>query len=243
RLVVGSPRRGDRRLLSPRRGAGRRSVRGAGAAAVQPAAGAAAAARAGAGAAEPPVAAAGRYRARRDDRPRCGGRALPASVRPVPDAAGAVPPRTRARLPARPVQPPVPEPGRHADVSAAAGAALPLSAAAPAALGAARQPAAQDAPWRWRRGRAHAGRPRVSGSDQASIADARLGARAGAKTAPARARGAMGFLPSLAGFLGDLTRYAGRDAVSAGVLVAVGALVDSFGLVLLIPLLGVVAPS
>ena len=65
--------------------------------------------------------------------------------------------------------------------------------------------------------------------------------QAAASSAPGR--GATGFLASLTGFLGDLTRYAGREAIGAGVLVTVGALVDSVGVVLLIPLLGVVAPS
>ena len=74
---------------------------------------------------------------------------------------------------------------------------------------------------------------------------AALTARAPAKAAAAagQAGGAMGFAPSLARFLGDLVRYARGDALGAGVLVAVGAVVDSLGLVLLIPLLGVVAPS
>ena len=72
---------------------------------------------------------------------------------------------------------------------------------------------------------------------------AELTAAAPKAASPAPGLGAPGFLPSLTGFLGDLTRYAGRDAIGAGVLVAVGALVDSVGVVLLIPLLGVVAPS
>ena len=50
-------------------------------------------------------------------------------------------------------------------------------------------------------------------------------------------------MPSLVAFLRDLARYARRDALPTGLLVAVGAVVDSVGLVLLIPLLGVVAPS
>ena len=77
------------------------------------------------------------------------------------------------------------------------------------------------------------------------MAEAELTLRAPAKpqAAPARSLGAIGFVPSLARFLADLNGYARGEALTAGVLVAVGAVVDSVGVVLLIPLLGVVAPS
>jgi ATP-binding cassette subfamily C protein len=52
-----------------------------------------------------------------------------------------------------------------------------------------------------------------------------------------------GFLTSLRAFLADFGRYAGRDAVYAGALLAAGAVVDSLGLALLIPVLGVLAPA
>jgi ABC-type multidrug transport system fused ATPase/permease subunit len=51
------------------------------------------------------------------------------------------------------------------------------------------------------------------------------------------------FLPSLAAFLGDFLRYAGSGAIVAGLLVAAGAVFESLGLVLLIPILGVVVGS
>ena len=74
------------------------------------------------------------------------------------------------------------------------------------------------------------------------MAEAELIASAPATASPVpRAR--SGFVTSLTGFVGDLVRYARRDALWAAVLIAVGAVVDSLGLVLLIPLLGVVAPS
>jgi len=78
------------------------------------------------------------------------------------------------------------------------------------------------------------------------MAEAGLTAPASVKRAAARGWGgsATGFVASLAGFLGDLTRYAGRGAaLTAGLLVAAGALVEGLGLVLLIPLLGVMAPT
>src|SRR5271169_5543545 len=75
------------------------------------------------------------------------------------------------------------------------------------------------------------------------MAEAELTMRAPVEAAPSRRNGAMGFAPSLAGFLGDLIGYARGDALLAGALVAVGAVADSLGLVLLIPLLGVLAPS
>jgi ATP-binding cassette subfamily C protein len=74
------------------------------------------------------------------------------------------------------------------------------------------------------------------------MAEAELTLRTGAGAAPAARRG-LGFVPALVAFLADLAGYARRDAVLAGFLVAAGAVLDSFGLVLLIPLLGVVAPS
>lgn len=76
------------------------------------------------------------------------------------------------------------------------------------------------------------------------MAEAELTGRAPADAAPSRRSDApIGFAPSLVRFLGQLTRYAGADGLVAGALVAVGAVVDSVGLVLLIPLLGVLAPS
>jgi ATP-binding cassette, subfamily C, bacterial len=51
------------------------------------------------------------------------------------------------------------------------------------------------------------------------------------------------FLPSLAAFLGDFARYAGRGGVLAAFLVAAGALFESLSLVLLIPILAVVVGS
>jgi ATP-binding cassette, subfamily C, bacterial len=74
------------------------------------------------------------------------------------------------------------------------------------------------------------------------MAEAELTGRGPADALRSR-RNALGFVPSLVAFLRDLGRYARRDALLTGLLVAVGAVVDSFGLVLLIPLLGVVAPS
>jgi ATP-binding cassette, subfamily C, bacterial len=73
------------------------------------------------------------------------------------------------------------------------------------------------------------------------MAEAELTGRAPADALRSR-RGSLGFVPSLLAFLRDLGRYARRDALLTGLLVAVGAVVDSVGLVLLIPLLGVVAP-
>jgi ATP-binding cassette subfamily C protein len=77
------------------------------------------------------------------------------------------------------------------------------------------------------------------------VAEAELTAQTLASVAASRpgAGDAIGFLPSLGRFMGDLNRYARRESLVAGALVAVGALVESLGLVLLIPLLGVVAPS
>lgn len=76
------------------------------------------------------------------------------------------------------------------------------------------------------------------------MAEADLVLRAATEAPPARRAGGPGFLSSLAAFLVDLARYArGRGALLAALLVAAGALLDSLGLVLLIPLLGVVAPS
>jgi ATP-binding cassette subfamily C protein len=74
------------------------------------------------------------------------------------------------------------------------------------------------------------------------MTEAELTGRAPADALRSR-RGSPGFVPSLVAFLRDLGRYAQRDALPTGLLVAVGAVVDSVGLVLLIPLLGVVAPS
>lgn len=72
-------------------------------------------------------------------------------------------------------------------------------------------------------------------------ADISLGSAA---EAPARRGAGPGFLTSLVSFLADLARYArGRGALLTGFLVGAGALLDGFGVVLLIPLLGVVAPS
>jgi len=51
------------------------------------------------------------------------------------------------------------------------------------------------------------------------------------------------FWPSLGAFLTDFARYAGRGGVAAGVLVAAGAVFESLGLVLLIPILGVVVDT
>ena len=75
------------------------------------------------------------------------------------------------------------------------------------------------------------------------MAEADLALGAAAEAGARRGAGA-GFLGSLTRFLVDLARYArGRGAPLTALLVAGGALLDSFGLVLLIPLLGVVAPS
>jgi ABC-type multidrug transport system fused ATPase/permease subunit len=54
---------------------------------------------------------------------------------------------------------------------------------------------------------------------------------------------AAGALKPLAAFLTDFARYAGRDGVYAGALLGVGAVVDSLGLALLIPVLAVMAPA
>jgi ATP-binding cassette subfamily C protein len=51
------------------------------------------------------------------------------------------------------------------------------------------------------------------------------------------------FLPSLAAFLGDFIRYAGRRILLAGALVGGGALLEGLGLVLLVPILSVVMGS
>jgi len=76
------------------------------------------------------------------------------------------------------------------------------------------------------------------------MAEADLSLRTTAETAPSRRGAGPGFLTSLVSFLADLARYArGRGALLAAFLVGAGALLDSFGLVLLIPLLGIVAPS
>jgi ATP-binding cassette subfamily C protein len=75
------------------------------------------------------------------------------------------------------------------------------------------------------------------------MVESELTANAQSQPARLRARSGPGFAPSLRAFLADLARYAGAQAWIAGALVTVGALVDSLGLVLLIPLLGVVAPS
>ena len=53
----------------------------------------------------------------------------------------------------------------------------------------------------------------------------------------------MRFWPSLATFLTDFARYAGGKGVAAALLVGVGAVFESLGLVLLIPILGVVVES
>ena len=44
------------------------------------------------------------------------------------------------------------------------------------------------------------------------------------------------FWPSLSAFLTDFARYAGGDGVTAALLVAAGAVFESLGLVLLIPI-------
>jgi ATP-binding cassette subfamily C protein len=76
------------------------------------------------------------------------------------------------------------------------------------------------------------------------MAEADLVLTTPAGAAPARRGPGAGFLSSLISFLADLARYArGRGALVTSFLVGAGALLDSFGLVLLIPLLGVVAPS
>jgi len=51
------------------------------------------------------------------------------------------------------------------------------------------------------------------------------------------------FVPSLTAFLGDFLRYTGRGVLVAGLLVAAGAVFECLGLVLLIPILGVVVGS
>jgi ATP-binding cassette subfamily C protein len=51
------------------------------------------------------------------------------------------------------------------------------------------------------------------------------------------------FLPALAAFLRDIARYAGSRALTTGLLVAAGALLESLGMVLLIPILGVVVDT
>jgi len=53
--------------------------------------------------------------------------------------------------------------------------------------------------------------------------------------------GVVGVLASFRAFLADFVRYAGRDTIYAGALLAAGAAVESLGLALLIPLLGVLA--
>ncbi|HVM99013.1 MAG TPA: ABC transporter ATP-binding protein [Caulobacteraceae bacterium] len=50
-----------------------------------------------------------------------------------------------------------------------------------------------------------------------------------------------GFAPSLTAFLGDFARYAGRQGAVAALLVGAGAVFESVGIVLLVPILGVVA--
>jgi ATP-binding cassette subfamily C protein len=57
------------------------------------------------------------------------------------------------------------------------------------------------------------------------------------------AAGRPGFLASFRAFLADFVRYAGGGAVQAGVLLALGAAVDSLGVALLIPVLGVLVPA
>ena len=52
-----------------------------------------------------------------------------------------------------------------------------------------------------------------------------------------------GFLASFRAFVADFVRYAGPGMAYAGALLAFGAAVDSLGLALLIPLLGVLAPT
>jgi len=79
---------------------------------------------------------------------------------------------------------------------------------------------------------------------EAGMVEAELGAEAATSgAAPRRSGGALGFAPSLVAFLRDLAAYAGRSAIVTGLLVAIGAVLDSLGLVLLIPLLGVVAST
>ncbi|HEY1427696.1 MAG TPA: ABC transporter ATP-binding protein, partial [Caulobacteraceae bacterium] len=79
------------------------------------------------------------------------------------------------------------------------------------------------------------------------MVEAELTAEAPPETAPGASastrRRALGFLASLGAFMRDLGAYAGRDGVAAGVLVAVGAVLDSVGLVMIIPLLQVVAST
>jgi ATP-binding cassette, subfamily C, bacterial len=76
------------------------------------------------------------------------------------------------------------------------------------------------------------------------MAEADLSLGSAAEAAPARRVAGPGFLVSLVSFLADLARYArGRGALLTALLVGAGAVLDGFGLVLLIPLLGVVAPS
>jgi ATP-binding cassette subfamily C protein len=52
-----------------------------------------------------------------------------------------------------------------------------------------------------------------------------------------------GFLRSLVAFVTDFLRYAGRQAVVAAALVGVGAVLDGLGVLMLIPILGVVVAS
>ena len=77
----------------------------------------------------------------------------------------------------------------------------------------------------------------------APMVEAEVTAGAPTATAPIERRSALGFVPSLVAFLRELTAHAGRRALTAGVLVGVGAILDNVGLLMIIPLLGVVAPS
>ena len=52
--------------------------------------------------------------------------------------------------------------------------------------------------------------------------------------------GVVGVLASFRAFLADFVRYAGRDTIYAGALLAAGAAVESLGLALLIDLMCVV---
>jgi ATP-binding cassette, subfamily C, bacterial len=70
-----------------------------------------------------------------------------------------------------------------------------------------------------------------------------VGWRALATTGRTDQSGSPRFLPSLAAFLGDFARYAGRGGALAACLVAAGALFESLSLVLLIPILAVVVGS
>ena len=56
-------------------------------------------------------------------------------------------------------------------------------------------------------------------------------------------RETLRFWPSLTVFLTDFARYAGRGGVAAALLVAAGAVFESLGLLLLVPILGVVADT